>query len=403
MEMGWTEMPCPEAVPAVVIVWSGAEPGRVGEVGFFSGEGDELVLGRGDRRPLKFHRQRPGRLEVRPPLMSRSLPEEAAWLRRRGGRLEVEERGDRRLLVNGAPATRASVGPGDTISIEDELVLLVTARSTAMPSMHHRGGGEVAFGEPDEDGIVGESPATWRLRQALTHVASFDDHLLVTGEAGAGKLFIADRVHARSRRASGPVVTCASRFLSPDTSAQALFGHVANLVRAGDEARSGLLAQARAGRLVLDEAETLPRQVQCQLHRVLDRANEYKVLGEDRPRTADVRITALVNGDESVLERDFEARFTLTLAVPSLAERRDDIPMLVRHFVMEGARRDVELARFVRRSGDRSEVLLRPELVDALVRHTYESNVRDLEALVRRSADESHGAPALKVPSSLQG
>ncbi|MFO0569058.1 MAG: sigma 54-interacting transcriptional regulator [Polyangiaceae bacterium] len=371
---------------AWVILWSQAEPQRVGELAYLPAAG-RCVLGRGPARRedpgprLFFGPARPGaRCEPRP-LASPGLSRTQIVIATRGDALHVERVGKARVLQNGRPADDVSVEPGDLLEIDRELLLLCVARSAAMTGNRAP---SFAFGEPDEFGLVGEGSEAWALRDAVALAARRNGHVLVTGPSGAGKELAARALHTLSPRASGPFVARNAATLPEGIIDAELFGNAKNFPNPGMRERTGLIGEADGGTLFLDEVGDLPEELQAHLLRVLDQG-EYHRLGEDRARRVDLRVVAATNRGREALKQDFAARFRQEIRVPGLDERPEDIPLLVRHVLFDLARTDREVAaRFFD-----DEPRVAPELVAALVQHQWTGNVRELESLLLQAVAES--------------
>jgi transcriptional regulator with GAF, ATPase, and Fis domain len=238
------------------------------------------------------------------------------------------------------------------------------------------------------------------LSQAIANarrIARSDVPVLVTGESGTGKELMARLIHDESPRRARPFVaeSCAAL---PDTLLEsALFGHVRGAFTGADRARRGLFEIADRGTLFLDEVGEMSQPLQSKLLRVLQEG-EFRAVGSERSSKVDVRVLAATRRDLVARVRDGQFREDLyyrlavvTLELPALAARREDIPLLVRHFVdKHGAGRKVRV----------SSAALR-----AFAQRDYPGNVRQLENEVRRALalcdderiDEHDlpGAPAL--------
>src|SRR5262249_20781890 len=144
--------------------------------------------------------------------------------------------------------------------------------------------------------------------------------------------------------------------------------------------RPGLLGQAAGGTLFLDEVGELPSDLQAHLLRLLDEGGEYHRLGEAATRRADVRVVAATNRPESSLKHDFAARFALSLRVPGLMERCEDVPLLLRHLLLRAAEKEPAVgARFFEGWGSSGrQPRVDPRLVERLVRQPYTRHVRQL-------------------------
>ena len=266
------------------------------------GPGPVVWLGRYHEKfehepPVLFFEQRPGLDLAAADLMTTKVSRRQlrfSEISRAGAR--VENVGRRPLLVNGTPAREAKVAPGDTLMLEHTAVFLVDARPRKLaPLAHYPAPSEaepaVAFGAADACGMVGESPAAWRLRDELAAAARAEAHVLLLGETGAGKELAARTVHALSPRASGPLVPRNAATIPGGFFDAELFGCAKNYPSTGMPERVGLVG----GHLMLDEIGELGEGHQAHLLRVLDEGGQYHRLGETRPRVSDLRLIAATN------------------------------------------------------------------------------------------------------------
>jgi two-component system response regulator AtoC len=234
--------------------------------------------------------------------------------------------------------------------------------------------------------IIGSSRPMRRLLEATTRVASRDVTVLVRGETGTGKEFVAELLHAQSSRSKGPLIRFNCAALPADLADAELFGHVRGAFTGATTGRPGFFAQANGGTLILDEIGELPLAVQAKLLRVLQEG-EIQPVGSGRIDKVDVRVVASTNRDlaaeakTGVFREDLYYRLAVVeLVVPPLRDRKDDIPALS--------------AEFARRYGDRfglGTVTLEPALIDALVKVDWPGNVRQLENTIARLAALSAG------------
>jgi transcriptional regulator with GAF, ATPase, and Fis domain len=230
-----------------------------------------------------------------------------------------------------------------------------------------------------EEELVAESPAMRRLVGEVERVAPKDVTVLVRGETGTGKELIASLLHARSRRASGPLVRVNCAAIPPELADAELFGHARGAFTGALQARRGFFAEADGGTLVLDEIGELPLALQPKLLRALQEG-EIQPVGSGRVERVDVRVVASTNRE---LEAEVRAgRFrqdlyyrlgVVELTVPPLREHRCDIPALAERFAR----------RYASRFGI-GEVRLSPELVAKLRDADWPGNVRQLENSVAR-------------------
>ncbi|MBN1612263.1 MAG: sigma-54-dependent Fis family transcriptional regulator [Polyangiaceae bacterium] len=228
--------------------------------------------------------------------------------------------------------------------------------------------------------IIGQSAALRRVLDVATQAAPSSATVLVLGESGTGKELIARYIHSKSGRASGPFVpvNCAA---IPETILEAeLFGHERGAFTGAVARREGRFAKARGGTLFLDEIGELSPAVQVKILRVLQEG-EYEPIGGSTVK-ADVRIVAATNRD---LGAEVEAgRFredlyyrlnVISITAPPLRARREDIALLVDHFL------GVYCAK-----NARSRLVVAPEVMAKLVDHSWPGNVRELQNVIERAA-----------------
>ena len=387
--------------PALVLVWSLAEPERVGEAVLVPARGT-VSFGRsssGDSDPpcALLTRQRPGRTDATGPLRSPRISRQQLLLSTlAGGKLQVENVGRCPMLRSGTRTAQATLRPGDLIVLEGQLALLCTERPPVLPEARDLAPSVWPdFGEPDPFGIVGEAPETWALRDRLAFVAPLPGHVLLSGPSGTGKELAARAVHRLSPRGSRPLVARNAATFPPGLIDAELFGNIRDFPNAGMRERPGLVGEASGSTLFLDEIGELPEALQTHLLRVLDRDGEYQRLGDARPLRADVRFVAATNRPVGHLKSDLRARLVHTVSLPPLSERREDIPLLVRALLRRAAAEDPRLGA---RLGDEPRVSL--ELMLALLAHPLPLNVRELEAILFRSLSSSAG-PTLELPPDL--
>ncbi len=234
-------------------------------------------------------------------------------------------------------------------------------------------------GRYDYTAIVGASDTMKDIFGALDRIIESDLPVLIHGESGTGKELIARAIHFNGERKTKPFVTenCAAL---PDTLLESeLFGHARGAFTGAYKSKKGLLEQADGGTLFLDEIGDMSTEMQKKLLRVLQEG-EFRVLGSDRVVQVDVRVLAASHHDLEQLVREGNFRedlfyriAVLTVRLPALRERRDDIPLLADHL----------LARAARDAG--REVLSLPhEVMACLVSHDWPGNVRELENEMRR-------------------
>ncbi len=231
------------------------------------------------------------------------------------------------------------------------------------------------------DRIIGDSPALTRAKHLLSRIAqSPASTVLLTGESGTGKDLAAQVVHANSDRASGPflTITCSA---VPDTLLESeLFGHERGAFTDAKTLKRGLLEHAHGGTVFLDEIGEMAPALQAKLLRFLESKTLRRVGGSTDFR-ADVRIVAATNVDlaEAVRERQFREDLyyrlaVLTMHIPPLRERLEDVPLLAQHFITHFNR---EFRKQVRR--------VSPGAMDMLRSHSWPGNVRELRNAIERA------------------
>jgi len=244
------------------------------------------------------------------------------------------------------------------------------------------------FAEPEgsqpESAMVGKSPKMLEVYRAIARVSPTDASVLITGPSGTGKELVARAIHRHSPRASMPftALNCAAL---PETMLESeLFGHEKGAFTGADRMRRGLFESTKGGTLFLDEIGETTSDFQVRMLRVLQE-KEIRRLGSSASIPVDVRILAATNAELLAMVRDKKFREDLYyrlsvvhIALPSLKDRSEDIPQLVRHFV----------SRF--NQANRREVRIRQETVEHLAGLEWPGNVRELENLIERAAIFSH-------------
>ena len=375
-----------QAVYALVLVWSRDEPQRVGEV-FILPPGTSSI-GRADPSsgwsPLPLVQQRPGQNRQTGPFRSPKVSRRQLDVTVLGDDITVHNKGRVSMSIAGREGRSLAVKPGDLIEVERRFSLLCVRRPSVLPGLPTS---THPFGGPDAHGLVGESEAAWSLRAQLDFVAPRSAHVLVLGESGTGKELAARAVHAGSRLAAGPFVSRSAATIPEGLVDAELFGNSRNYPNQGTPARPGLVGEAHRGTLFLDEIGEMPHGSQAHLLRVLDQG-EFSRLGEAQPRTVQFRLVAATNRSPAALKHDFAARMPIRVSMPTLAARRDDLPLLARHLLRALARKDPDLAR---RFFEADEPLLSQGLVRQLVARPWSTHVRELQSVLWESMMQSPG------------
>ena len=230
-----------------------------------------------------------------------------------------------------------------------------------------------------EESMIGESAAMRPVLEMIARVGPSDANVLLTGENGSGKGVVARALHASSGRAGRALVTLNTGGVSEGVFESELFGHVKGAFTDARSDRVGRFELADGGTLFLDEIANVPPSQQAKLLRVVE-TGEFERLGSSRTRRVDVRILSATNADLTVeveagrFRRDLIFRLnTIEIRVPSLRERREDIPALAQHFLQRHGQR-------YRKSISGFE----PEALQSLLEHPWPGNVRELDHAVER-------------------
>lgn len=286
---------------------------------------------------------------------------------------------------------------------EDDLLWLEAfANQAALAVMNARSfsvhsGRSTAFAsEEREDHLVHEDPASDRLVRLVDRVAAGDSAVIILGESGVGKELVATRIHAKSRRASGPLVRVNCAAIPESLLESELFGHEKGAFTDATVSRRGRFELAHGGTLFLDEIGEISLSVQAKLLRVLEE-HAFEPLGSSRTIRADVRVLTATNRnleaevDQGRFRRDLYYRLNVfPVHVPPLRERRLDIPKLADHFLRSfSAERATPYA-------------LTPGAMDTLLSYGWPGNVRELRNALERATVLAEGtdigAEALQLP-----
>ncbi|MDE6326571.1 MAG: sigma-54 dependent transcriptional regulator, partial [Duncaniella sp.] len=187
----------------------------------------------------------------------------------------------------------------------------------------------------EQYGIIGRSPALLKVLETVERVAPTDASVLITGENGTGKELVAKAIHDLSRRSSSPLVKVNLGGISQSLFESEMFGHARGAFTGAAADRKGRFEMADGGTIFLDEIGDLDFSCQVKLLRVLQE-HTFEVLGDSRPRRVDIRVVSATNADLPAMVREKRFREDLlyrinliTLHLPALRERREDIPLLV--------------------------------------------------------------------------
>ncbi len=275
----------------------------------------------------------------------------------------------------------AAEGAADFVAAPAEASVVVRRLGQLLRSATPRAEVEPRAGLAGALGLVGRSAAMRTLVERIERIARYKTNVLVLGESGSGKELVARALHACGQNREHLFVPLNCAALGRDIIENELFGHERGAFTGADELKRGLFELADGGTLFLDEIAEMEPSTQAKLLRVLE-GNEFRRVGGSGKIKVDVNVIAATNQD---LERAVAAgRFredlyyrlrVVTVAVPPLRERAEDVPLLVEHF----------LAEFNRRHGVRLEGLA-PEATARLQAHDWPGNVRELKHAIEAAA-----------------
>ena len=231
----------------------------------------------------------------------------------------------------------------------------------------------------DRKNLIGRSPAMTRLMETVAQVAPSEATVLIAGESGTGKEMIAGAIHFNSLRENGPFVKINCAAITETLLESELFGHEKGAFTGADRRKEGKFRQAEGGTIFLDEVSEMSPAMQVKLLRVLQE-REITRVGGDEAVKVDVRVIAATNKD---LIREMEAgRFredlyyrlnVVTINVPPLRERKEDIPLIAQHFLTLFAEKNHKNIKG-----------FTPQAMDRLLKYTWPGNVRELMNAVER-------------------
>jgi DNA-binding NtrC family response regulator len=252
--------------------------------------------------------------------------------------------------------------------------------------------------EAQPAGLVGRSPSMLSVYKQIARAAGTMAPVLIIGESGTGKELVARAIHAHSARAARPFVAINCGAIAETLLESELFGHVRGSFTGAISDTKGIFEQGHLGTVFLDEIGETSAGLQVKLLRVLEES-EVRPVGGHRTTRVDLRIVAATNSDieKAVTEQRFRTDLyyrlgVITITMPPLRERREDIPLLAERFLRNACSR-----------AQRS-VTLSPPVVSALAAHAWPGNVRELENLIERLVVFSRGATVdvEDLPPALQ-
>jgi two-component system, NtrC family, response regulator AtoC len=232
-----------------------------------------------------------------------------------------------------------------------------------------------------EDELIGRSPAMLQVFKTIGRVAMTDEPILIVGESGTGKELVANAIHGNSSRSDKPFIKVNSAAISPTLLESEMFGHERGAFTGAITQRTGRFEQANGGTLFFDEIGDMDLDLQAKLLRVLQ-TGQFERVGGDRTIQTDVRIISATNRDleTRIVEKSFREDLlyrlnVVTIHLPPLRERREDIPLIAEHLV-----------RRLSRKYDWPQLALSQDAVGQLSALPWPGNVRELQNALARAA-----------------
>ncbi|MBG0777043.1 MAG: sigma-54-dependent Fis family transcriptional regulator [Desulfovibrionaceae bacterium] len=247
--------------------------------------------------------------------------------------------------------------------------------------------------------MVGASPAMQKLYSVIRKVAPVDCNVLLEGASGTGKALVAEAIHRNSPRSSKPFVSFNCGGFTDELISSELFGYEKGAFTGAQATKVGLLESAAGGTVFLDEIGEMPLNMQVLLLHVIQERRILRV-GGVRPVELDIRLIAATNKDlkhevaEGTFREDLFYRLNVvSIALPALSDRREDVPLLVKHFIQK-----YSLAFSKKVEG------IEPQALHVLMRYSFPGNVRELENIVERSVALTDGEQirVQDLPADLQ-
>ncbi len=230
-------------------------------------------------------------------------------------------------------------------------------------------------------GIIGKSPYMLEIFSLIEKVAKHFTTILITGETGTGKELIAQSIHKLNQPQNPTLILCDSASIPDNLFESELFGYIKGAFTGADKDKKGLFEEAHKGVIFLDELAEVPLHVQSKLLRVLD-YHQFRPLGSNITKTVDVKVIAVTNRDlrdmvrRGLFREDLYHRLNkLEIHIPPLRERREDIPLLVRHFLALSRKRLSKNLKGISRQAQK-----------VFLQYEWPGNVRELKNVIESAA-----------------
>ena len=284
-----------------------------------------------------------------------------------------------------AGATDYFSKPWDNEKLLIEIERMIAKRRLEYENTHLKRALKQRYSFPN---IIGKSERMVKTLDLVAQVAPSRSTILIQGETGTGKELVAKAIHANSPRSDHMFVAVNSGSLPPELLESTLFGHVKGAFTSAIQSKKGYFEVADRGTIFFDEIGTIGGETQIKLLRAIQE-KEITPLGATEPIRVDVRILAATNADLFQLVKDGKFREDLyyrlnviSIPLPALRDRKEDIPLLVDHFFTYYCR---ENNKFLDPMTGRSVLHFEPEAMQVLMEHSWPGNVRELENVVERA------------------
>jgi len=236
------------------------------------------------------------------------------------------------------------------------------------------------------EGLIGKSPAIQLVKETIEKIAPYDINVLIIGESGTGKDVVARTIHQLSRRANMPFVAINCASLPAELLESELFGYKKGAFTGATSDKKGLIEEANGGTLFLDEIGEMPIPLQAKLLRFIE-TRKIRPLGSVKEIDVDVRIISATNKnlEEEIEKGNFREDLyyrlsTITIKVPSLKERREDIPLLVESILKD-----------LREKYNKDIQSVSPEFLEYLIQYDFKGNIRELRNILEKAIILSDG------------
>jgi two-component system response regulator PilR (NtrC family) len=236
------------------------------------------------------------------------------------------------------------------------------------------------------EGLIGRSPAIQMVKETIEKVASYDINVLIVGESGTGKDIVARTIHRLSNRADRPFIAINCASLPAELLESELFGYKKGAFTGATADKKGLIEEADGGTLFLDEIGEMPMPLQAKLLRFLE-TKKIRPLGSVKEIDVDVRIISATNKnlEEEIEKGNFREDLyyrlsTITIKMPSLKERKEDIPLLVENILKE-----------LKKKYGKEIDEISPEFLNYLMQYDYKGNIRELKNILEKAVILSEG------------